>query len=99
VIKLLNRAGADNAEQFYVAIAADLKPLQDRLAAIEKISDDTIRQQKLSALYADLDQLIQDITADPEARRVMEQINLRSLATGLRDEPVKNHRKSKTTKL
>jgi len=99
VLKLLNRAGADNAEQFYMAIAADLKPLQDRLAAIEKISDDTLRQQKLSALYADLDQLIQDITADPEAVRVMESITAKGVIAGMKNQPAKNRRKkSKTTK-
>lgn len=87
LVKLFNRAGADKAEQFYLAIAADLKPLQDRLAAIDQISDDTLRQQKLSALYADLDQLIKDITADPETARVLENINAGAVVDGLKNNP------------
>jgi len=88
IVKILNRAGADDAEQFYAAIAHDLKPLRDRLAAIDKISDPDIQRQKLAALYADLDQLTRDLVADPESARVLEGINAGALVKGLAQENV-----------
>ena len=87
VIKILNRAGVSDAEKFYAAIAADLKPLQDRLAAIDKISDPAIKQSKLAALYADLDQLTKDITADPASAQVLEDINAKGVVEGLKNKP------------
>lgn len=82
IVRLLNRAGADDAEQLYLAIADDLKPLHDRLAAIEKISDPEIQKRKLAGLLAELDQLAKDMTADPETAHTLEQINARQLGQG-----------------
>jgi hypothetical protein len=98
LVKLLNRAGADDAEQFYRAIAADLKPLHDRLAAIDKISDPAIQRQKLADLYADLDQLTKDLVADPESARVLEGINAGAVVEGLQDK-VKNRGSILVTKV
>ena len=87
LIKLLNRAGVNDAEEFYQAVAADLQPLRDRLAAIDKIADPAIKKQKLAKLYTDLDQLTKDITADPESAQVLEKINAGGVIAGLQNKP------------
>lgn len=87
IIKLLNRSGGNDAEQFYQAIAADLQPLRDRLAAIDQIADPEIKKQKLASLHADMDQLTKDITADPESARVLAGINSAGVVAGMKNKP------------
>ena len=61
-----------------LAFAADLKPLRDRLERILQIEDPEIFRLKLEAFRDALPELLQDINADPESARVMED----SLQTG-----------------
>jgi hypothetical protein len=70
-------------EQLAQAVAADLAPIQRRLAAIEQITDPEIRRARLQALLVDLQSLETDILADPESARVLERIQGASVAVGL----------------
>jgi len=86
--KIQNRAGVPGADAFTAAVADDLKLLRDRLTVIEAIADPDLRRQKLQALLADWDQLVADITADPESARALDQANAAALLAGLKDKPV-----------
>ena len=83
--KIFNDAadGDPDADDFVDAIAADLQHLRDRVASIEAISDPDLRAKKLQALLDDWDQLVADITADPESAQVLEEMNAKSLLSGL----------------
>jgi phage gp29-like protein len=73
---------AHSQTQFVSSIAADLKPLADRLQAILQIQDPQIRQTRLKALYEEMDALKKDITADPHAGVALTNINAAQLANG-----------------
>jgi phage gp29-like protein len=88
--KILNRAGIDpekvspvQAAALYTAVNADLKPLRDRLAVIDKISDPVIQREKLIIWKHDVDQLKPDILADSHTARALEGIIAENLKTGL----------------
>ncbi len=46
--------------------------MRARLAEIESFADPDIQRQKLAALYADLDQLTRDLTADPDTAQALD---------------------------
>lgn len=82
--KIQNRTGTGiSVDDFSAAIAADLKSLRDRVEAIQGISDPDLRAAKIQSLLHDWDQLVADISADPESARVLEQINSQSLVKGI----------------
>lgn len=54
------------------AAAADLQPLRTRLERILQIADPDIFRAKLTALRAELPQLLRNINADPELARTLE---------------------------
>lgn len=68
--------------QFLSAVAADLKPLAERLQAILAIVDPQIRQTRLQALYDEMDGLAKDIAADPHSGVALTNINATQLANG-----------------
>lgn len=74
---------ANALPQLGQAVADDLQPLRRRLEAILQIDDPEIQRNRLVALRADLPQLIQDINADPEAARVIEETLGAALSNGL----------------
>lgn len=89
--KMLNRANGDGADEFYQALIADLKPLHDRIAAIDQIANADIKRKKVAALFADLAQLEKDITADPAATATMEDLVTEAFLAGLAGgKPVQN---------
>ncbi len=77
------------------AVAADLQPLVRRLEAILQISDPTLLRQKLEALQRELPRLLQDVNADPDSARVLEQTLSAALANGITQgaeaRPLKNN--------
>lgn len=90
--KILNRAGIDpakvspvQAHALYTAVATDLKPLRDRLAVIEQISDPAIQREKLIVWQHDLEQLKPDILADSHTARALEGIVGAGVVTGLKE--------------
>jgi hypothetical protein len=80
VSKIENRKSVDD---FASAVSGDLQHLRDRVAAIEAISDPDLRDKKYKALLDNWDQIVADITADPESARVLEEINTDALLKGL----------------
>jgi phage gp29-like protein len=88
-----NRASTHDSglktEDFYAAVADDLQHLRDRVSACDAISDPDLRARKFQALLDDWDQMVKDITADPETARALEQINQAALAAGLNKETMK----------
>ena len=83
--RITNRAPNATAEAFTAAIADDLQHLRDRVASIEAISDPDLRAKKFQALLEEWDQLVKDITADPESARVLEQMNATALLAGMKE--------------
>lgn len=73
---------AQSQVQWLSAVAADLKPLADRLQAILDIADPEIRKTRLQALYDEMDGLSKDITADPHSAVALTNINVTQLANG-----------------
>ena len=69
--------------KFFAAVAADLQPLRDRLAAILQISDPAILETKLRAFRGDIEQLKADILADPASARELEAILAQGLVAGM----------------
>lgn len=76
-----------SVQSFVAGVAADLRPFlartNMRLDAILSISDPALREQKLDALWDELEPLRQDILKDPESARVLERLSVRSMAGGL----------------
>ncbi|HEV2207315.1 MAG TPA: DUF935 family protein [Verrucomicrobiae bacterium] len=62
-------------DQFFRALAQDMKPLHDRVARILAIQDPQIFTKALQDFYSELDQLKADIKADPATGRALEKIN------------------------
>lgn len=73
---LSNRApvnpSGDARTQLLTALAADLRPLRERLARIMQITDPEIQRQKLSALSDEIGRIKTDLSADPETARALE---------------------------
>ena len=96
--KIRNTDDVD-VDGFIQAIAGDLQHLRDRVASIEAISDPDLRAKKFSALLEDWDQLVADITADPESAQALATVNPNALLAGLRGQPVKNRLSSRARDL
>jgi hypothetical protein len=64
------------------AVADDLQPLRTRLARILEIQDDTILANRLESFLGEIDSLGADIAQDPEAAKVLAQIQASAMATG-----------------
>jgi hypothetical protein len=77
------REGREEEKELAAAVAHDMQPLIERLAAISKIKDDAIFEQKLRALQADFAQLEKDIQADPKAQAVFQQIIMQGFLRGI----------------
>lgn len=73
---------AKSKSEFLSAVASDLKPFADRLAAALQITDPQIRLQRLTAIHAEMDSLSKDIVADPASAGALAKINATQLANG-----------------
>jgi len=65
------------------ALANDLAPVRQRLAAILAIEDEEILRNRLSAFLAELPQLLKDMGADPESAQVLEAAMGASMINGM----------------
>jgi len=74
---------ANEAPAFLQALAADLQPFRERLAAILRIDDPAIFRARLSALLQEIEQIKRDITADPAAATALEKEIAAALVQGL----------------
>jgi phage gp29-like protein len=72
--RILNRSTGSAPSDFYSGLASDLHPLAQRLQRVLAIQDPDLFRQKLQELNAELDQLSQDILADPRSARALERI-------------------------
>lgn len=79
--RIQNRAVS--ADAFTATIRADLASLQNRVAAIAKITDPKLRNQKFKALLGEWDSLTKDILADPAAAQELAEINGTALVSAL----------------
>ena len=66
-----------------MAVAADLQPIRERLAALLQIDDDAIFAQRAQDLAAQIDKLSKDILALPKCAQVLAETQIAALFTGL----------------
>ena len=99
---LANRASAkpDPAEaqlpRLARAFAEDLQPLRKRIARLLQIKDAEILRNRLQALERELPQLLDDINADPESAKVLEDLLADATAQGVAKGAAGRQRKAKS---
>jgi phage gp29-like protein len=72
-----------NENQFFAALAADLKPLRDRLERVLQIEDPKLFEEKLRLLLTEIEQLKRDIAADPSSARALEALLAENFKRGV----------------